>query len=259
MGSVRHVLGGACLLIIACCGPACALNATTIQIVSTAADTFVALSKDAAASGNAPRQSDQTVADLLDLVLDTSVVQKGPVPPISELEQTNAWLLAALKVGVVYMYAGTGSTDVATLPNTPEAAARVEQNVIKFAPEMGRYYDAASTLSGSLMETLSAFAATATKEQLDRPQVKSGFAGMRSSAVQFIGGELSALTIQGLDDNWRLERLRVLAALAPKAAKFLLPDQLQALRELATSVAGQMTGAPVKAGLLSFAAAMAAK
>jgi hypothetical protein len=67
-----------------------------------------------------PRQSDAAVKPILDLVFDTSEVQKGPAQPWSGLESLNAWQLAVLKVGFTYALAGTGVTDVAAIPNTPE-------------------------------------------------------------------------------------------------------------------------------------------
>jgi hypothetical protein len=48
-----------------------------------------------------------------------SSLQSGPVQPMSELEILNAWNLDVVKVGLVYILAGTGVTDIAALPNTP--------------------------------------------------------------------------------------------------------------------------------------------
>ena len=55
-----------------------------------------------------------------------------------------------VKVGLVYILAGTGVTDIAALPNTPDVMAKITANTIKFAPEVGRYIGAQLGLQAAL-------------------------------------------------------------------------------------------------------------
>ncbi len=236
---------------------ASALDAAKVATINKATDSFVALAKDSAKTGRPPRQSDPGVKPLLGVVLDTTVIQGGPPQPMSALDRLNAWNLAVVKVGLVYILAGTGITDIASLPNTPEVVARINRNTVEFAPEMGRYIDAQLWVEAAIIDTVSGYLATAAKAELDRPNIKSGLAEIRSGAARTINGVITTLPTDGLNDIWRRDRLPALAAIGPKAAKFLLPEDVRVLRKTATEVAGQMTDAAVKAGLTSFAAMLA--
>lgn len=82
---------------------------------------------------------------------------------------------------------------------------------------------------------------------------------MRAGFTQTVDGVLTTLLTDGLTENWRREHVIVLTAIAPKAVRFLLPDQLQALRQRATEVAGHMVEQNVKSGLMSFAGVLETK
>jgi hypothetical protein len=131
---MRHTL---CIVVafIATISGAAALDAGKIAAINKAAESFVALAKD---SATPPRQSDPAVKLLLDKVLDTTELQNGPTLPIAALENLNAWNFAVIKVGLVYVLAGTGVTDVSKLPNTPEIAQKINQNTVEFAPDSTR-------------------------------------------------------------------------------------------------------------------------
>jgi hypothetical protein len=57
----------------------------------------------------------------------------------------------------------------------------------------------------------------------------------------------------GIADEWRSERLVVLAVIAPRAAKFLLPEDLRQLSDAAKATAVQMTDPEVKSALSQIA------
>ena len=216
----------------------------------------MALAKDSATTGEAPRESDPAAKPLLDLVLDTSSLQSGPVQPMSELETLNAWNLDVVKVGLVYILAGTGVTDIAALPNTPDVMAKITANTIKFAPEVGRYIDAQLGLQAALIDTISSYMATASESDLDQANFKSGLAQIRSGVAGTLNGAITTFPTERLTDDWRRARLPALTAMGPGAAKFLLPEDLKALHHTTTEVAGKMSDPEVKAGLSSFAATL---
>jgi hypothetical protein len=227
-----------------------------IQAITAAADSFVALAKDSSQTGRAPRQSDSVAKPLLDLVLDTSDLQGGPVRPMSAIESIEARHLAVLKIFSVYALAGTGVTDFAALPNDPAILQKTERNTVEFSPEMGRCIDAQLWLAATMIDSAYSFLSTAPKSELDHPNVEQGLAEMRSGFTSLIRGAITTLATTGLTDAWRRDRLRVLPVVGPKAAKFLLPEQLRALREAAIDVAGQLTDPTVKTELTSFTATL---
>jgi hypothetical protein len=234
-----------------------ALDVAKIDAITKASESFVALAKDSADTGQAPRQSDPRVKEFLDTIFDTREIQSGPVLPMSALDRLNAWNLAVLKVGFVYILAGTGVTDVANLQITPETVVKLNRNTAEFAPEIGRYLDAQLWIEAAIIDTVTAFLANASAAEIDRPNIKSGLAKIRAGATQMINGLLTTLPLEGLSDAWRRDRLSALAAIGPKAAKFVLPEQARSLLETATAVAGQINDATVKAALTSFAATLA--
>src|ERR1700730_12700415 len=238
------------------CSVSSTLDDAKTKAISNASDAFTRLAGNSANTGQAPRQTDPTVKPLLDLVFDTSELQKGATQPMSALANLNAWQGAVLKIGLVYTLAGTRVTDIAALPNTPEIMQKLERNTVEFAPEMGRYRDAILWVQGALMDTTATFLATASPSQRDQPNIKSGTAQMRAGFVQTMDGVVTTLLTDGLTDSWRRERVIVMTAIAPKAVRFLLPDQLQALSQRATEVAGHMADQNVKSGLMSFAGAL---
>ena len=133
---------------------AAGFDAAKIAEVKRASEAFVALGKDAYKTGQPPRQSDPAVAKaLLDTIFDTSVdVLNGP-PPVTfaQFLDVNNWLMAVVNVGLVYVTAGTGFSDFTTLASlnsvTAKQQAQMNANVISYAPEMGRYYDAQLAVS----------------------------------------------------------------------------------------------------------------
>ena len=70
-----------------------------------------------------------------------------------------------------------------------------------------------------------------------------------------MSGALETLAINGLTDEWIRARLVAITAVAPKLKNFLLADQKEELRKMATAVA-DVTYMPAKKTLQDFARAM---
>jgi hypothetical protein len=254
---MRQMLQTVLMLLVLGCGSAHALDAAKIAAINKAADAFAARAGNSAKSGLPPRQSDPAVKALLDVAFDTSEIQAGPAQPMSALSNLNAWTIAVLKIGLVYTLAGSGLTDITALANRPDLIAKVNGNAVTFAPEMGRYFDAQVRLQGAVMDSVTAYLATATKAELDRPNVRNGLADIRAGNTRTIVGVITTLPIDGISDSWRRERMSTLNEIAPKVVKFLPPENLTLLSQTVTDVAAQMTDPGVKTGLMSFAATLA--
>jgi hypothetical protein len=247
---MRRVCQAAVTLFALGCGNAMALDAATVAAIDKAADAFVALAGDSAKTGQPPRQTDPAAKPLLDRVLNTSEVQHDVVP-ISELVGLSTWTLAVVKVGLVYTLAGSGMTKVEAIPNDPAIIEKLNHNAAVFAPEMGRYLDAVMWLEGATIDTVMVFLSTASQSELER--TKKGVAQIRSGAFQSLGGVISTLPTSGIADDWRRQRLAVFAVIAPRAAKFLLPEDLRQLSDMANAAAAQMTDPNVRSALTSIA------
>lgn len=239
--------------------PSWALDPAKAAAADKAAEAFIVLAKGSETTGKPPRLTDPAAKSLMDAVFDTREIEKGGPLPMADLGNLNTWNLAAVKIGLVYMLAGTGVTDIAKLPNEQSALAKVDQNTADFAPELGRYFDAQLRLQAAIVDTVQAFLLTGPKKQLEQPNFKSGVAQIRAGCAQTISGFITAFVNQGLSDQWRRERIGNLLPLAPKFAKFLLPEDLRTLRETANEVGGQMSDAQVKADLAKFGDALIGK
>ena len=233
-----------------------ALDAGKVDAISKAADRFAELAKESHTTGKPPRQTDPTVKPLLDLVFDTAEIERGQPVPMNQLNTLNGWNLAAIKVGLIYMLAGTGTNDIATLGNDPKAGDKVNSNTAEFSPELGRYFDAQLRLQSAIIDTVQGFLGTASKAQLENPNFKSGIAQIRSGVAQTINGLVGTFAVDGVTDEWRRARVAVVNAIAPKVAKFLLPEEARIVRETALEIAGRMKDQRVKDDLAKFAKAV---
>jgi hypothetical protein len=76
---VRHswLAAAVFLILVSGCSSPSQLD-TKVKAITKAADQFVALAKDSATTGEAPRESDPAAKPLLDLALDKSSLQSGP-------------------------------------------------------------------------------------------------------------------------------------------------------------------------------------
>lgn len=247
------------LALIAPATSAFALEAAKVAAIAKAADRFAELAKDSHNTGKPPRQTDPAVKPLLDLVFDTTEIERGKPVPMTQLNTLNGWNMAAIKVGLIYMLAGTGTTDIAALGNDPKAGDKVNSNTAEFSPELGRYFDAQLRLQGAIIDTVHGFLPTASKAQLENPNFKTGIGQIRGGVAQTINGLVGTFAVDGVTDEWRRGRIAVVNSIAPKVAKFLLPEEARVVRETALEIARQMQDQRVKDGLAAFAKAVTPK
>jgi hypothetical protein len=223
------------------------------QISAAAADAGKAasdlnsLAKDAFETGRPPRQTDPGVKSLLDRVFGTDVLARRTVGE-SDLGATADWSMAVVKAGAVYILAGTGISDFSKMTNDPKLPERINQNVVAFAPEMGRYFDAQLAVMGGMLDAINASMAGG---KTSNAKVESGLEKVRRGITATLTGALSTVATGGLSDEWRRARLPALKAAAPKAAKLLLGDQCHAVRDAAVQAAGMLSNATLQAELRS--------
>jgi hypothetical protein len=116
---------------------------------------------------------------------------------------------------------------------------------------MGRYFDAMMWVEGAVIDTVMVFLSKASQAELER--TKNGIAQIRAGALQSFVGVITTLPTKGIADEWRRQRLAVLAVIAPRAAKFLLPEDLSQLGDAAKATAAQMTYPEAKSALTQIA------
>jgi hypothetical protein len=213
----------------------------------TAANQFMTLAASSTKPGGlAPRESDPKVKALLDAAFNARAIA-GRKVAFNDLDPLQSWLFALAGIGQTYLMAGMDPAVVANA-NDPAVAAQIQKNVVQYAPEFGRYMDAQLTLMAVELSAVSteiaAHPTTATS-----PQGAHGLQQVRGGALQSVAGAVSTLATPGLTDAWRRARLPAIKAIAPEAARLLLPDQKAALRQTIEQSAGAITDPAVKAEL----------
>jgi hypothetical protein len=226
--------------------------------IRRAVSDFLDLAKDSHTTGRAPRQSDPAVKAMLDAVFDTSDLD-GATLAASDVGRALDWFAAGDRIGVVYILAGTGVTEISKLPNDPNIQRRTHRNVAEFAPEFARYLDFEVKLAGAMADATLKRMAGATPDELERPEMKKDVAEVRSTLRDAMTGALTSLAYEGVSDEWRRDRLAVLMEVAPKAAKFLNPEQGRAVRTHALNVVGYVRNTFVQDTLRAFAEQVAAQ
>jgi hypothetical protein len=231
------------------------LDAAKVDASETAIAAFKTMAKDSATTGNVPRESDPAAKALLDKIFDDSDVVATKNVRFNDLTPLSARMGNGVQAALVYMLAGTGATEIQQLESDPNAATKVNLNVIKFAPEMGRYYDFQLTVQGAIWEAVAVKVATSTRMELANVNFQNALAQIRDGGHRVIAG-IETLAVNGVTDEWRRGRLPALHAIVPQAAKILQPEQKKQLQELARACADVMDDAAVKEGLQKFAVAI---
>ncbi|HEY1753106.1 MAG TPA: hypothetical protein VGG29_17745 [Caulobacteraceae bacterium] len=235
---MRRWLGVAAAVVLAGCGqgggPA---GGSGLQAASAAAhaaaDKFVAMAQGSAANGQVPRQSDTAAGPLLNAVFDTAALPAQP-PPFSQLDPINDWLGSINRVGITYILAGTGVTDISKA--TADVGPQTLRNVVAFAPEMGRYYDAEMAVTGAEAATISQELA-AHPDEMKSGESADGLTKMRGGVAQMMSGVMATLAETNNTPDWKAARAKALAAMAPSAARLLTPDAKAGLRASASQAA----------------------
>jgi hypothetical protein len=233
--------------------PAAAYDAAKLTAAKIAAAAFASAAQNSEKTGNAPRESDPAARRLLEAVFDARDLNDGQTVPPQALTALGERMMAGVKVGIVYMLAGTGASDLKQIGADPDGADKVNLNVVKFAPEIGRFFDFQLRIQGAVVDAVLGRLATAKPEELARPNFQSGLAHIRQGSARTVSGVIETLAVKGLSDEWRRARMPALVAMGPRLAKFLQADQKQQLKELALARADEMDDAQVKSDLQTFA------
>jgi hypothetical protein len=229
------------------------LTAAKIDSVNKAADSFVGLAKDSNTTGKAPRYSDPAVKPLLDTALDTKDIRGGKPLPWSSIQLLQDWHSATLKIGVVYYLAGTGAKDVDALSADPKKVIKANSNTAAFAPEFARYYDAQIRIYSAMVDTAAAQLAAATDEQKKDAGFRTTLGNISAGMANAITGVLGSFMHPGVSDDWMLLRTVVLLDITPKTAKFMAPQDREAVKNAAAAIADQIKNPDMKSGVNAIA------
>jgi hypothetical protein len=238
-------------LIVASVASAALVDDGKLAAAKRAGDEFARRAQGSATTGVVPRAADPGIAPLLDAVFNNAAIPKGEALPISESGKLGELLASGNRVGLAYILAGAGTGDLAT--QDPKALERADQNVVTYAPEIGRWFDFQIGIQDAFAASTLAFLAAAAPATLERPNVKSGLANVRQGLARSLGGVFQTMATGGLDDAWRRDRLVALAAVVDKAAELVTPEDAVALRTIATELSGQVRSADVQDRLKDFA------
>jgi hypothetical protein len=227
------------------------LDARRTDAIASAADMFLAASRNSHLTGMPPRQTDPAIDAALAVILGASDLA-AEVLTADEIDKALQWLKTADRIGAVYLLAGTGFEDFATVPQTAMLQQRLRGNVTAFADEFGRYTDfqmiALAAIANAQMRASAAGKADAAQARTDE---------IRTLVSQAMKSNFIALVYDGHNDMWRMARLTALGRTAPVAAKLLTRDEATAVRELALQTIDYFKDATVRArvrevaGLLS--------
>ena len=232
------------------------VDVAKMKAAKQAADQFLALAKGSETSGRVPRQSDPKVKPLLDKVFNNAALGSETLP-LGESGKIGELLANGNRVGMAYFLAGTGTTEPDKLASDPQALQRADRNVTEFAPEIGHWFDFQIGIQNAIAESVLVFLSSASKEVLERPNVKSGLGDVRGGLARSLSGIFQTMSAEGLNDAWRRDRLAALAVIAPKASKLLTPEDASALQSQATELAETVRDPTVQAGLKKLAATIA--
>lgn len=229
------------------------INPAKLQASKTAASEFASLAKGSEKTGNAPRASDPKVKKLLDAIYDDSDVVGSKSTSFDEMKPLSDRMIAGVQTAIVYMLAGTGVSDLAEIGKVPEGEVKVNLNIIKFGPEMGRFYDFQLHVQGAIADAVATKLATGSRLELAKPNFQSGLAQIRQGGQRVVAGVIETLAVNGITDDWRRDRIPALMDSASSMGKILEPEQKKQLQELARACADVMDDAAVKKGLQDFA------
>jgi hypothetical protein len=249
---MRWILGLLCALTFA--APTLAqVDPAKLPAAKKAAADFVTMAKGSENTGQVPRERDPAVRTLLETVCDARDVDAAKSISFQALSPLSDRLMTGLQVGTVYMLAGTGATEIAKLATDQAAIQKVDQNTVRFAPELGRFFDFHMKMQGGIIDAVMVRLATAKPEELSRPNFQSGLADVRGGSARSVSGVIDTLTLEGMSDEWRRERLAALAQIAPKLAELLQPNERTDLQQVALDRAHVISDAQVKSALHEFA------
>lgn len=228
------------------------IDPAKLDAAKEASDAFLDLAKESHLNGRPPRESDPLVKAMLDKVFDVEAVTAARLAP-SEVEKGIEWFNVGENVGIVYILAGTGVSDINSLPDDATVRERTHRNVAEFAIEFGRYLDFEIGILHALADAEQSRAKTTLRENLQSEENTKRVEDLRATYAGALTGNLTSITYTGLSDGWRRERIALLNAVAPTTARFLSEEEGRALREHALKVVGYLENPQLQAGVKEFA------
>jgi hypothetical protein len=235
------------------------IDSRKLAAAQKAATTLGERAKGSEKTGEAPRVTDPAIKQLLETIFDVRDIQAAKAIPFQALSPLGERISTSTKIGLIYMLAGTGASDISQAANDPTIGEKINLNVIKYPDEMGRYFDFAVTVHGAITDSMLSHLSSAKPAELARPNFKSGLENIRDGAARSVSGVIETLAVNGLTDEWIRARMPALMAVAPKLNKFLLPEQKEELRKLAIACADVTDDAQAKKSLQDFAVIIAGK
>jgi hypothetical protein len=243
-------------LTIALAGAAHAqVDAGKVEPAKKAAAQFTAMAAGSEKTGKPPRESDPAVRQLLGTVYDARDIDTAKNVPFQAAQGLSQRMLFGTQVAIIYMLAGTNFTDLNKAVSDPSLGDKINLNTVNFAPEFGRYFDFQLKVQGAVIDAVLSKIASSKPDELKR--IEGGVADVRSGSHRAVAGVLETLALNGLTDEWLRARTPALTAIAPKLAKFLLPEQKAQLRDLSLRVAAVTDEPQVKKALEDFAGKVA--
>lgn len=218
---------------------AATLDPGQITAIDTAADAFVAKAAEAKKTGVVPRQSDPAIAALLDTVFDTRALSHGALP-YADYDKLHDWLKKAGDVGAVYVVASRAAHDAGL-----------------FAPEMERYFAAIVVILQAMADCAATELDTASEKRLPAAELHQ-IDEARRSLAENLANIVRSLRDPGLTLGAVERRLAVLTTAAPSFARLLKPADVERLRRETLGLSASFREKPLRAGLGSFATALAA-
>jgi len=149
------------------------------------------------------------------------------------------WLARVAAVGGVYV-----------------AASRTVHDAGIFAPEMGRFIDAAVVVMQAIADCLTAELDTHPGDGLPVSDLHK-LEQSRAAITKNIDGFIAALHGPGISAAWARDRLTVLTTAAPSFARFLKTAELAQLRASTTRMSAEIHDKTVRAALGGLAVALA--
>lgn len=224
------------------------LDRAKISAAEKAANDFARLGRDSFKSGQPPRESDPAVKALLDIAFDSSAGSPSSIE-FSDLPRINQWMANGDKIGIVYMLAGTGTSNLAQAATNPKTAKLIPKNIASFQVEYGRFTDFQLALWNLALDAIVAKIDAASEAERKNPKFVGGYIQFSNIIAQSIAGVLSTFATDGITDEWRRARLVPLKEIVPKARQALPLPMREKLRELAREVGDNSENTEIKASL----------
>ena len=227
------------------------LDAARTAAIATAAESLLTAGRNSHLTGNPPRQTDAAIDAALATVFGVSDLAAETLAG-DEIEKALQWLTTADRIGALYILAGTGFDDFASVPQSEAIQQRLRSNVVSFADEFGRYADFQLIMLGAIGNAqlrLIASGGRASPSATDE---------VRTRLSQAMTGNFVALVYDGHNDPWRMARLTALGRAAPVAAKLLTREDAQAVRQQALQTVEYLKEERVRAQIREIAAMLPA-